>query len=52
MRQPDYRTPVVGIDSVEHQARLLRFWETGPGLKGFLMSVCLLYTSPSPRDCS
>jgi cytochrome c oxidase subunit I len=39
MRQPDYRTPVVGIDSVEHQARLLRFWETGPGLKGFLMSV-------------
>ncbi|MDP9082187.1 MAG: cytochrome c oxidase subunit I [Pseudomonadota bacterium] len=39
MRQPDYRTPVIGIDSVEHQARLLKFWQPGPGLKGFLMSV-------------
>lgn len=39
MRQPDYRTPVVGIDSVEHQARLLKFWETASGLKGFFMSV-------------
>ena len=36
MRQPDYRTPLIGIDSVEHQARLLRFWETSSGLKGFL----------------
>lgn len=39
MRQPDYRTPVVGIDSVEHQARLLKFWETAAGLKGFFTSV-------------
>ncbi|GAC1501888.1 MAG: hypothetical protein NVS1B6_08330 [Steroidobacteraceae bacterium] len=39
MRQADYRTPVVGIDSVEHQARLLKFWEAASGLKGFFMSV-------------
>jgi cytochrome c oxidase subunit I len=39
MRQPDYRTPAIGIDGVEHQERLLRVWETGPGLKGFFMSV-------------
>jgi cytochrome c oxidase subunit I len=39
MRQADYRTPVVGTDDVEHHARLLRIWETGPGLKGFFMSV-------------
>lgn len=39
MRVADYRTPVVGIDSVEHEARLLRLWETEPGLKGFFGSV-------------
>jgi cytochrome c oxidase subunit I len=39
MRQPDFRTPRVGIDSVEHQARLLRLWETSPGLRGFFTSV-------------
>ena len=39
MTQPDFRTPAIGIDSVEHQARLLRLWETGPGIKGFLTSV-------------
>jgi cytochrome c oxidase subunit I len=39
MRQPDFRNPAVGADSVEHQARLLRLWETSPGLKGFLTSV-------------
>jgi cytochrome c oxidase subunit I len=39
MRQPDFRTPLVGIDSVDHEARLLRLWETSPGLKGFFTSV-------------
>jgi cytochrome c oxidase subunit I len=39
MRAPDYRAPTVGIDSVEHEARLLRLWETAPGLKGFFGSV-------------
>jgi cytochrome c oxidase subunit I len=39
MRSADYRTPAVGIDSVEHEARLLRLWETAPGLKGFFGSV-------------
>jgi cytochrome c oxidase subunit I len=39
MRVADYRTPSVGIDSVEHEARLLRLWETAPGLKGFFGSV-------------
>ena len=39
MRPADYRTPRVGIDSVEHEARLLRLWETAPGLKGFFSSV-------------
>jgi cytochrome c oxidase subunit I len=39
MRQLDFRTPRIGIDSVEHEAKLLRLWETSPGLKGFLTSV-------------
>ena len=39
MRVADYRTPAVGIDSVAHEARLLRLWETEPGLKGFFGSV-------------
>ena len=39
MRPADYRTPNVGIDSVAHEARLLKLWETAPGLKGFLSSV-------------
>src|SRR6201995_2623953 len=39
MRVADYRTPAVGIGSVEHEARLLRLWETAPGLKGFFGSV-------------
>jgi len=39
MRVADYRTPTVGIDSVAHEARLLRLWETEPGLKGFFGSV-------------
>jgi cytochrome c oxidase subunit I len=37
--QPELRTPAVGIDSVEHEARLAGLWETAPGLKGFLSSV-------------
>jgi hypothetical protein len=39
MMQPELRTPAVGIDSVEHEARLLRLWETSPGLKGFFTTV-------------
>jgi cytochrome c oxidase subunit I len=39
MKAPDYRTPRVGIDSVEHQGKLLRHWETAPGVLGFLSSV-------------
>jgi len=39
MRQPDFRTPVIGIDSVEHEARLLKLWETAPGIKGFFTTV-------------
>ena len=39
MRQPDFRTPIVDIDSIEHEARLLRLWETPPGLRGFFSSV-------------
>jgi len=39
MRQPDFRNSAIGADSIEHQARLLRLWETSPGLKGFLTSV-------------
>jgi cytochrome c oxidase subunit I len=39
VKAPDYRTPGVGIDSVEHQGKLWRHWETTPGLKGFLTTV-------------
>lgn len=39
MREADFRTPRVGPDSIEHQARLFRLWETAPGLKGFFTSV-------------
>jgi cytochrome c oxidase subunit I+III len=39
VRPADYRTPSIGIDSVEHQARLLELWETPPGLKGFLSTT-------------
>ncbi len=39
MSSADYRTPAIGIDSVEHQARLLRNWDGEPGLKGFLTTV-------------
>ncbi len=39
MRQPDFRTPVVGTDSVAHEARLSRLWESAPGLIGFLTTV-------------
>jgi cytochrome c oxidase subunit I len=39
MKAPDYRTPRVGIDSVEHQGKLWRHWETEPGLKGFFTTV-------------
>jgi cytochrome c oxidase subunit I len=39
MRSPDFRTPEVGVDTVEHEARLFGFWETAPGLRGFLTSV-------------
>jgi cytochrome c oxidase subunit I len=39
MRHPDFRTPVIGTDSAEHEARLLRLWESSPGLRGFFTSV-------------
>ena len=39
MRVADFRTPAVGTDSVEHQARLTRLWETEPGIKGFFGTV-------------
>jgi heme/copper-type cytochrome/quinol oxidase subunit 1 len=39
MRAPDFRTPQVGSDSLEHQAKLRRHWETSPGLKGFFGTV-------------
>jgi len=39
MKGADYRTPRIGIDSVEHQAKLLSVWETAPGLKGFFTTV-------------
>ncbi|HEV7714637.1 MAG TPA: cytochrome c oxidase subunit I [Steroidobacteraceae bacterium] len=39
MKPADYRTPEIGIDSVAHEARLLRLWEAAPGLKGFFGSV-------------
>ena len=39
MRQPDYRVPVIDIDSVEHEARLLRLWESSSGIKGFFTTV-------------
>ena len=39
MRAADFRSPTIGIDSVEHAARLLRLWETSPGLKGFFGTV-------------
>jgi cytochrome c oxidase subunit I len=34
MKEPDFRTPRVAVDSVEHQARLLSTWEAKPGLQG------------------
>lgn len=39
MRSPDFRTPAIGPDSVQHEARLRELWETSPGLKGFLTTV-------------
>jgi cytochrome c oxidase subunit I len=39
MNTADARTPRVGVDSIEHGARLLRLWEGEPGLKGFFTTV-------------
>jgi len=39
MKAPDYRTPGIGVDRAEHQARLLRLWEKTPGIKGFLTTT-------------
>lgn len=39
MRAPDYRTPRIGIDGVEHQAKLFGYWESAPGIKGFFTTV-------------
>jgi cytochrome c oxidase subunit I len=34
-----FRTPAIGVDSVEHQARLMDLWETSPGIRGFFATV-------------
>jgi cytochrome c oxidase subunit I len=39
MKAPDYRTPHIGIDSLEHRAKLLRLWESSPGIKGLLTTT-------------
>jgi heme/copper-type cytochrome/quinol oxidase subunit 1 len=39
MKAPDYRTPRIGVDSAEHQAKLLGFWKTAPDIKGFLSTT-------------
>jgi cytochrome c oxidase subunit I len=39
MRPADYRTPTIGIDSTEHEAKLLQLWQSAPGVKGFFSSV-------------
>jgi len=39
MKAVQLRAPVVGPDSVAHQARLLQWWEAEGGLKGFFGSV-------------
>jgi cytochrome c oxidase subunit I len=39
MSWADVRTPRIGVDSVEHAARLLRLWEDEPGFWGFLTTV-------------
>jgi len=39
MKAPDYRTPRVGMDSAEHEAKLYRTWQSAPGLKGFFTTV-------------
>jgi cytochrome c oxidase subunit I len=39
MKAPDFRTPRIGIDSVEHQGKLYRMWESAPGIKGFFSTV-------------
>jgi cytochrome c oxidase subunit I len=39
VKAADFRTPRVGIDSVEHQGKLYRHWERPEGVWGFLGSV-------------
>jgi cytochrome c oxidase subunit I len=39
MMAPEFRTPAIGSDTVEHQARLLELWETKPGIGGFFTTV-------------
>jgi cytochrome c oxidase subunit I len=39
MKAPDYRTPRIGINSIEHQDKLLRLWKTTPGIKGFFTTT-------------
>lgn len=39
MKPVDFRTPSIGVDSPQHQARLLELWETSPGLKGIFGTV-------------
>jgi cytochrome c oxidase subunit I len=39
MRTADFRTPQVGVDSAEHEAKLHSLWESEPGIKGFFTTV-------------
>jgi cytochrome c oxidase subunit I len=39
MRAADYRTPRVGVTSVEHEVRLMELWEAPRGLLGILGST-------------
>ncbi len=39
MRLPEFRTPTVGVDNLEHEARLLQLWETTPGWRGIFTTV-------------
>jgi cytochrome c oxidase subunit I len=39
MRTADFRTPRVGVDSAEHEAKLHSLWDSEPGIKGFFTTV-------------
>lgn len=39
MRTIDFRAPEVGVATSAHREKLLRIWETEPGIKGFFTTV-------------